>query len=107
MSITDFFKTSFSVGRFTWSDESASESIVSSFYGHLQQANSELVEHLGLSFSTAFSIWCPITANVSIGDTLNDGSHTYSVKAINLRNFAGTQKHLELTVERDEDYVSV
>ena len=107
--IDRFFNTTFTVLRMSWSGESSAEISKNSFTGHIQQARAELAEQLGLTFSKAFTIWCDNNADVEEGDTLNDGNYSYSVKAINKRdyNIGSGNEHLQLIIERDEDYISV
>jgi len=76
---------------------------VGSFYGHLQQTSAELVENLGMSFTSAFTLWCPIDTDLETGDSLEDESNTYSVRAINKKNYGGSNQHLEVFIEKDVD----
>lgn len=104
--ITDFFTTTFTVSRSQWTEDGqgnpqSAEAEVATFLGHLQQANASLVQNLGLSLTTSFAVWCLPTANVRAGDTITDGSRSFSVRAV-MANVIGANAHLELIVELDE-----
>lgn len=107
MSIANFYTTTFTVRRMEWDqDESgndiAEEADVSSFQGHIQQASMELAQHLGLSFTKTFTVWCPLNTDIAEGDTFSDGAYTYSIRAI--QSFEnGRDAHLELVCQRELD----
>jgi hypothetical protein len=107
MGIDRWFNTTFYVWRQVWSGDSSSEQEQSSFSGHIQQAGQELAEYNHLSFSLAFVIWCDESTTVVEGDRLSDGENFYHVKSVRKRQSAGTNKHKELIVEMDPDYISV
>lgn len=104
--INDFFTTTFTISKMTWSGESSEMSTTGTFLGYIQQASPALAEQLGLNFTKTFTIWCPVDTQVKENDSLDDGTASYSVKAINKRDY-GENKHLELVVEKDQEYVSV
>lgn len=106
MGIEKWFNTTFSISRMTWSGESSAEIAQGKITGHIQPISAELVQTLGLTFNKAFTIWCAVDADVEEGDTIEDASYSYSVKAVNVRNYGGNQ-HKTLIVERHEDYASV
>jgi hypothetical protein len=86
----------------------SSRSEVGSFKGHLQQPSAELVENLGLSFTNSFILWCDIDTDIERGDDLEDeDNNTYSIRSINKRNYRGSNQHLEIFIEKNEDYASV
>ena len=66
----------------TWSGDSSAQVAKQLFLGHRQQANSDVVENLGLAFTKTFAIWCAVNTDIQEGDTISDGLDTYSVKAI-------------------------
>ena len=106
MSINRFFTTLFAVLRSQWSGESSSLISETSFFGHLQQATSQLAESLHLAYTRTFTVWCDVNTDVQEGDLIRDGEYDYSVRAIRKLNYGGNQ-HLNLIVERHEDYLSV
>lgn len=87
-----------------WVGDESSESSIGSFSAHIQQAQPEVVEHLGEAMGKVFLVWCPKGTDVDVGDTLTiasgDYSGTYSVKYSQL-NATGNNQHLELTIIRD------
>jgi hypothetical protein len=104
--IQDFFTTEFAVKRMTWltDDEDnkySSDTLIGTFLGHIQQANINLVQSLGLTFTKTYSVWCPVDTNVREGDKLETETETYSVRAVQKNNI-GCNKHLELIIELDE-----
>ncbi len=114
MGVERFFTTTFTVVRDVWTGSGATkkstQSNVGTFLGHIQQADAELTESLGLSFTEAYRIWASRDADVEEGDTLQAGNNTYSVKAINKRTYAAGREqnqHLEIMVELNKDYASV
>ncbi|MCX6785921.1 MAG: hypothetical protein NTZ18_03675 [Candidatus Komeilibacteria bacterium] len=106
MTIAKFFTTQFTTKRMSWSGESSALITQSTFDGYLQQAAAELAETLRLNFTRAFTLWCPLGTDVEEGDLISDGEFDYGVKAINKRDY-GTNQHLQLIIERHEDYLSV
>jgi hypothetical protein len=104
--ITDFFTTAFTAYRLQWTPDGSgnlqsTEQLVTTFNGHIQQASAELIEHLGLSFTKSFTVWCLPTVNVKPGDTITDGTRSFSVRAV-MANVIGAHAHFELVVELDE-----
>ncbi len=104
--ISDFFTKTFTVKRASWLtdeyDNQYSEEVeVGSFLGHLQQANAQLAQTLGLNFTKTFTIWCPSDTDIREGDTVTSELISYSVRAIQVNNI-GDNKHIELTVELDD-----
>lgn len=86
----------------------SSRTEVGNFYGHIQQPSAELVENLGMSFTNSFILWCPVDTDIARGDDLEDqDGNTYQVSSINKRNYRGNNQHLEVFIERNEDYASV
>lgn len=103
MSIDDFYNTTFTVFRNEWKidedDNRYSElEEVGDFVGHLQQATKEMVQHYGLNFQTAFTIWCDVATDIKLADVITNGDYKYSVKAIQTNNY-GENTHLEILVE--------
>lgn len=103
--IQDFYITPFTVKRASWTEDGegnkqSAEITITTFSGHIQQANAELVQSLGLTLTKSFSVWCPLNTDVLEGDTLEASSGLYSVKA-KQRNAVGDNKHLELIVQLD------
>jgi len=104
--ISDFFTTSFTVKRPTWKtdgqdNEYTEKEEAGAFLGHLQQAQAELVQNLGLSFTKAYSVWCAFGTDVKEGDTIVAGDVSYSVRA-KRDHMVGSNEHVELVVELDE-----
>ncbi len=104
--INGYFTTAFNVYRMVWSGESSSEMISSSFYGHLQQANGATVKNLADSITVSHSVWCPLDTNIKVGDRLTSKSGFFTIKQIFKYDTGGNQ-HLELLVEKEQDYASI
>jgi len=104
MGIQRFFTKSFTITRMVWTNESSSEISQGTVKGHLQQLIDDETQHLGLAFTKSFRLWCSVDSDIQEGDTIDDGLDTYSVKAINKRNYAvgSLNQHLEVFIERDE-----
>lgn len=88
-----------------WMDDSSSLVSVGSFSGHTQQANAEMAELIGETFGSVFTVWCDEATDVEAGDTLSvasgDYAGSYTVKNKKV-NSVGNNKHIALTVIRDE-----
>lgn len=99
--IERLFTESISVARLSWTGDLASEGVVGSFTGHVQQASPEMAESLGETWSKVFSVWCALGTDVIEGDklTIATGNYagTYNVKQIQ-KNATGANAHLELVV---------
>lgn len=104
MSIERFFTTQFTLQRMTWTGDSSAELAAgTSFYGHIQQTDNVLAESLGLRFTEAFTVWCPLTTSVQRDDRITDNlSRTYIVKFVQEYR-VGNNTHLELVVEKYMD----
>jgi hypothetical protein len=103
--LSDFLTSAFQVYRASWDTDSegnaySEEQFVEEFYGHLQQANMQLTQAMGMSLLTTFSIWCSPDTNVLPGDTIIYGDLKYSVKA-KQEFLTGDNQHFELLVESD------
>lgn len=104
--IADFYTTTFTVKRSVWvtdigNNPYSTEMGQGTFDGHLQQAAADLVQHMGLSLTKTFAVWCALGTDVIDGDTLETAEGTYSVRAI--QSYAiGGNAHLELIVEQDD-----
>lgn len=103
--IGDFFKTLYVVKRASWLTDEENNPYsglgeVGQFMGHIQQAQAELIQGLGMSLTTAYAIWCPIDTSVLSGDILESVDGQYSVKAIQ-RYGVGNNQHLQLVVQYD------
>jgi hypothetical protein len=86
-----------------WTGEVAELASNLNFFGHIQQANAELTQSLGLTFTKAFSVWCPLSTDVLEGDEIVGDGGTFVVKAI--KNLSiGLNKHKQLFVEKKETY---
>lgn len=102
--IDRFFTTTFTVKRMVWYEESGELQDAISFSGHIQQATMELVQSLGLSLTNAFTLWCSPTVDLQIGDQVASGGKYYSVKALNTRDYAGVNKHIEAIIELTKEF---
>ena len=105
MGISDFYVTSFVAKRMTWATDGSGNEYSSlvdgaTIKGQIQQSSAELAQNLNLNFSKTFTIWCPVDANVSEGDQLVSGIHTYTVRA-KQEFLNGANAHLELVCERE------
>ncbi len=108
MSIQRFFTTVFTIYRMIWITSDTSElQSMGTFKGHKQQSPTDLVQTIGIGYGKGYKIWCPLGTDVKLEDVLTSGGESFSVRAINERNYAGGNKHLELIVETSENYVSV
>lgn len=97
------FNKSFDVYRVTYGDDNkSSESTVATFKGHLQQTSQELTEQLDLSFTQSFTLWCPVDANITEGDTVKDGTYSYSVKDVRVLDY-GQNTHKRVILQRHEN----
>lgn len=105
MSIERFYTTTITNTRMTWSGDSSAETSVGSFSGHIQQAQPEMAQVIGEAWGRVFLVWCDEATDVEAGDTLTiatgDYAGTYSVRNVQV-NSTGGNKHLELTVIKDE-----
>ena len=104
--IQDFYNTYFTIKRAEWTTDDkenpySTEIEVDDFYGQLQQASPELVESLGMNFTEAYSIWCPLDTNVKAGDTLFSVQGNFSVRAIQ-KYENGLNKHIQIVARLDE-----
>ena len=102
MAITSYFTKTFQVFRQVWSNESSSEVEKTSFSGHIQHTNSDEAENqVGIAYTRAFTIWCPIDTNLMIGDrVVDEDGKEYNIKFIQ-KNDNGSNQHLEASVELD------
>lgn len=97
--INDFYTTQFTVSSMIWYEDSSELETSLTFMGHIQRMSPELSENLGLTFTKACVIWCPLSTQVQAGDVLTAGLYQYNVRAT--KEFAmGGNSHLELFVER-------
>ena len=106
--INKFFTKTFTKSRQSdYVDGKSSKSDVGTFKGHIQQPDPTLIENLGLSFTNTFILWCAIDTDIEVGDSLIDADNmTYSIRSINKRDY-GRNQHLEIFIDRDEEYSSV
>ena len=102
--IERFYTTTFSSKRMVWDNDSAVDTTLSSFVGHIQQATPEYSQDVALAFGKTFLVWCAVGTDVESGDTLTvaTGNYagTYNVK-MKMLNAIGANQHLELTVIKD------
>ena len=106
--ISKFFTTTFTGTRGAWLTDGdgfpySSPSAITSFKGHLQQATPRLAQYLNLNYTKTFTVWVAVGTDIKQGDMINDGTYYYSVKEIQDNSFVGSNKHLELVVERSEE----
>lgn len=107
MTIADYYVTAFTAKRMVWTtdvngNEFSQLASTLAFNGHIQQSSMELAQSLGLAFTKTFTVFCPLTTDVSEGDQLVSGAYTYTVRA--KHEFAnGDNKHLELICERESN----
>jgi hypothetical protein len=99
--IERLFTTNLTVSRPVWTGDSAINTVTGTFGGHMQQARAELAQQLGYAMTKTFIIWCPIGTDVQEGDSLTDGTNTFSVRGVQVNN-NGANPHKELTVEKNE-----
>lgn len=108
--IEKFFTKTFTVQRNEYVEldgvYASTEDEIGTFKGHLQQANPQIVQNLALNLSTTFTIWCPVGTDVKTGDRLESGGNSYAVRLIQDNSFVGSNTHLELVVEKEENQES-
>ena len=102
MGIERYFTTTFNLTRQKWVGDSASELSKGSFLGHMQQADQEKLTELDIDLALAFTVWCDDSTNIQEGDVIDDGTYTYTVKAVMRNNFVGKNKHKEVLVDRNK-----
>jgi len=105
--IEDYFDTTATVKRQVVStDENGNKYTafeeVASVFGHLQQTRAELAENMNLDFTKTFTFWCDVDENIQSGDTVLIDSEKYSVRAIKKLDIKGSNKHLEVILEKNE-----
>jgi hypothetical protein len=106
--ISKFYQTTATIYRNVWTtdkddndiSEEVSQGAVS---GHLQQAGAELIQNLSDRFTLSHLFWCSPTANIQNGDTVVISGDKYSVRAIQDNSFVGSNKHLEVLLEKIPD----
>ena len=106
MSIEKYFTTSFIVCRMQEDEDvvwGLEESEIDTFYGHIQQLNEEFIENLSNVYTLSHRVWCSLDTDIKVGDRIKNGNIFYNVKAINERNYAGGNKHLEVFVEKSRE----
>lgn len=104
--IKSYFKTSFTIYRQNWANESSSLQYVAGFKGHLQQASDEEIVNLADIYTLSHKIWCDESVDIQNGDRITDGTYSYTVRSVNRKDFAGRNKHLEVIVEKDLGFIS-
>lgn len=99
--IENNYTTLFVTYRAVWTQLTSEEAEVGQFFGHIQEASTDLVVSLGLTLTKPYMIWCAVSEDVKAGDTLNSTYGKFSVKGV--RKFElGTNRHLELVANLDE-----
>lgn len=91
------------VRRMEWDTYSAQEAEIGTFRGHLQQVTAELAQNLGLNLTKSFQVWCPVGSNVEEGDNVECEDVFYTVRSIQDNSFVGSNKHLQLFIEMNEN----
>lgn len=97
------FTTKFANNRMVWDGEYSEIDEANEFYGHIQQMSAELSQSLALTFTKAYTIWCPLNTDVEQGDVITNSGNSYNVKAIK-DLLVGSNKHKQLFVEKEESY---
>jgi hypothetical protein len=105
MTIADYFVTSFTAKRMTWTtdvdgNQYSQLADTPSFSGHIQQSSMQLAQSLNLTFTKTYTIWCSVDETVAEGDQLVSGGFTYTVRA-KQEFLNGDNAHLELVCERE------
>lgn len=106
MTISKFYTKTATVERLTWADDGSGNlvsgvSSAGTILGHLQQASPELVQGLADKFNISHTFWCAKGSDVKAGETIIIDSERYGVKDIQDNTFTGTNKHLELQLEKE------
>lgn len=102
--ISQFFTTTYTVKRLSWTTDGSGNQYSTlvaegTFKGHIQQADPDLVQNLGLSLTKTYALWCPTGTDVLEGDTVTDGTDSYTVRAV-MEYANGDNAHLELIIEK-------
>jgi len=107
MSLKRFFTTKFGIYRMAWvGNDYAEYGLQTTFMGHIQQTEESLTESLGLSFTEAFTVWCPTDTLIEKGDKIIDSSDftkEYVVRFIQeyeMPSASEGNRHLEVFVEK-------
>lgn len=103
MSIQRWYTTQFTLKRQVFSNDSSALVAQDSFDGQIQQETDErFTQQLGLRFTKAFSIWCPLATDVQEGDRIESGGVTYDVRFVEDRTI-GKNSHKHLLVEKSDE----
>jgi hypothetical protein len=68
--------------------------------GHLQQASATLVANFKDVFTLTHIFWCPVGSDILNGDVLVIDGFRYGVRGIQDNSFIGSNKHLEIQLEK-------
>lgn len=101
--INQKFNTIFTNSRMLWYEDEAELQSAVGFYGHIQQLGAEAATSLGIAWTKAYKVWCPIGTDIQEGDEIGEGGNTYNVKGVKSLDL-GNNKHKELYVEKIESY---
>lgn len=87
-------------------DSYAEYGLQTTFLGHLQQTEETMTESLGLTFTEAWTIWCPPDTLIERGDKVVDSvdsTKEYVVRFVQEYEMASASegnRHLEVFVEK-------
>ena len=99
------FTTEFTVRRSVWTEDEddnkySEEQVIGTFLGHIQQAQADLVQNMGLSLTRPYKILASLNTDIVSGDTVESNDGMYSIKAIKKVEL-GLNPHLVLVVQQD------
>ena len=96
--ISSFFTTSITVKRQSWSNDSSSQVVQTTFNGHIQPGVAKhYTENEAMTFTKPFTMWCDQAEDLKEGDIIDN---TYSVKYIIPWNVVDNDDHLEVLMEK-------
>ena len=106
--ISRFYTQTGTIKRLQWTvdddnNDIAEEVAGDNIKGHLQQASAELISNLADRYTISHIYWCDVDSEVRVGDVIEIGVERFGVRGIQDNSFVGTNKHLELQLERQTD----
>ncbi len=98
MTISRFYNREAEIRRYAYVDGVTQDSEGDTFACHIQQASPEETEQIGMRFTEAYKMWCPLNTDIQKGDDVICENSLYKVGGIMERNY-GKNQHLEVFME--------